>query len=154
MTLHDLILNSRPLTPWSQGEKIPWDDLKFSARMLKEHLSQSHNAASRRTQKIEQHVHWIHQFILKEQPANILDLCCGPGFYTHRLNQLGHTCTGIDFGPASIAYAQKQNKPSHLHPFRYSSDRIRFKPRLGHAHQRRIQSLSIKRHATNSHQSR
>ena len=66
MTLHDLILNSEPLTPWAEGEKIPWDDPEFGARMLSEHLSQNHNAASRRTDKIDQHTSWIHHHILAE----------------------------------------------------------------------------------------
>ncbi|MDP6036926.1 MAG: class I SAM-dependent methyltransferase [Candidatus Latescibacteria bacterium] len=115
MTLHDLISNASPLKPWAEGEKIPWDDPEFSARMLKEHLSQQHNAASRRTEKIDQHINWIYHHILHERPANILDLCCGPGFYTQRLSQLGHTCTGIDFGPASIAYAREQtNKATYV----------------------------------------
>jgi hypothetical protein len=34
-------------------------------------------------------------------------LGCGPGFYSHRLAMLGHHCRGIDFGPASIEYAQQ-----------------------------------------------
>lgn len=67
MTLHDLILNSEPLTPWAEGKKIPWDDPEFSARMLSEHLSQNHNAASRRTDKIDQHTSWIHHHILHER---------------------------------------------------------------------------------------
>jgi SAM-dependent methyltransferase len=36
-------------------------------------------------------------------------LGCGPGFYLHRLAMLGHRCHGIDFGPASIEYAQQHN---------------------------------------------
>lgn len=32
--------------PWSEGEKIPWNEPAFSERMLKEHLSQNHDAAS------------------------------------------------------------------------------------------------------------
>jgi 2-polyprenyl-3-methyl-5-hydroxy-6-metoxy-1,4-benzoquinol methylase len=43
---------------------------------------------------------------LCNRPTAILDLGCGPGLYTSRLARLGHTCTGIDFGPAAIAYAR------------------------------------------------
>jgi SAM-dependent methyltransferase len=35
----------------------------------------------------------------------VLDLGCGPGLYTSRLAHLGHECLGIDYSPASIAYA-------------------------------------------------
>ncbi|MBN1920690.1 MAG: methyltransferase domain-containing protein [Anaerolineae bacterium] len=94
--------------PWEEGEKIPWNDPEFSQRMLSEHLSQAHDAASRRFDIIDRQVQWIHANVLQRQPTHILDLGCGPGLYSQRLAELGHTCTGIDFSPASIAYAQAQ----------------------------------------------
>lgn len=93
--------------PWAEGEKIPWNDPDFSERMLGEHLSQEHDAASRRGAVIDAHVAWIHNAILNGTPAKILDLCCGPGLYTSRLARLGHECVGIDFSPASIRYARE-----------------------------------------------
>jgi SAM-dependent methyltransferase len=92
-------------SPWSEGEKIPWNEPGFSQRMLQEHLSQEHDAASRRFEIIDTHVAWIHETLLGGQPAKILDLGCGPGLYSSRLARLGHSCVGIDFSPASIAYA-------------------------------------------------
>lgn len=93
--------------PWEEGEKIPWNDPDFSRRMLKEHLSQKHDAASRRTTILKKQVDWIHNFVLDRKPSHILDLGCGPGLYAARLAALGHVCHGIDFGPASIEYATK-----------------------------------------------
>lgn len=92
---------------WSEGEKIPWNDPEFSERMLKQHLTQEHNLASRRFEIIERHVDWIHNK-LGRKPSRILDLACGPGLYSSRLAKLGHICRGIDFSPASIKYARKQ----------------------------------------------
>ncbi|MEE4195062.1 MAG: class I SAM-dependent methyltransferase [Anaerolineae bacterium] len=114
MKLIDLIQRPAVPAPWTEGEKIPWNDPDFSARMLKEHLSQEHDAASRRFSVIEQHVAWLHNSILEGKSAKILDLGCGPGFYAQRLAQLGHRCVGIDFSPASIAYAQEQAASSGL----------------------------------------
>jgi ubiquinone/menaquinone biosynthesis C-methylase UbiE len=114
MHLTDLINRTPEPEPWAEGETIPWSDPDFSSRMLAEHLSQRHDAASRRSKKIDAHIDWIHRTVLQESPSQILDLCCGPGLYTHRLTQLGHICTGIDFGPASIAYARKQKKKDGL----------------------------------------
>jgi ubiquinone/menaquinone biosynthesis C-methylase UbiE len=93
--------------PWSEGEKIPWNDPEFSERMLKQHLSQEHNLASRRFEIIDKHIDWIHKK-LGEKPSKILDLACGPGLYSKRLTKLGHSCRGIDFSPASIKYAKEQ----------------------------------------------
>ena len=92
--------------PWTEGDNIPWNDPDFSQRMLKEHLRQDHDAASRRFEKIDAHVAWIHRQLLKGRSTRILDLCCGPGLYTNRLAKLGHTCVGIDYSPASITYAR------------------------------------------------
>jgi SAM-dependent methyltransferase len=108
MELLDLIHRTPRPEAWAEGDKIPWDDAAFSTRMLKEHLSQAHDAASRRAEIIDRHVRWIHTHLLHAEPSKILDLGCGPGLYTSRLASLGHTCTGIDFSPASIAYAREQ----------------------------------------------
>jgi len=106
MNLLDLINRTPIPEPWTEGYKIPWDDPAFSERMLQEHLTQEHDAASRRFEKIDAHVAWIHRELLEGRPTRILDLGCGPGLYASRLARLGHTCVGIDFSPASIAYAR------------------------------------------------
>jgi len=108
MKLKDLIYRKPVPDPWAEGDNIPWNEAAFSERMLKEHLSQDHDAASRKFDRIDQHVGWIHHHVLSETPSRVLDLGCGPGLYTSRLAKLGHQCTGIDYSPASIAYAQEK----------------------------------------------
>lgn len=108
MNLHELIVRKLPPEPWTEGEKIPWNDPDFSARMLKEHLTQDHDMASRRQAVIDRHVAWIHETCLQKKPGRVLDLGCGPGFYSQRLARLGHDCVGIDFGPASIDHARSE----------------------------------------------
>lgn len=114
MKLIEISRRQKVPPPWAEGEKIPWDAPGFSNRMLKEHLSQKHDAASRRFEIIDRHVTWIHETILNENPTRILDLGCGPGLYAHRLARLGHRCVGIDFSPASIAYAREQAEKEGL----------------------------------------
>lgn len=106
LTLADVIGRSPTPHPWKEGEKIPWDDRDFSQRMLREHLSQAHDAASRRSEIIDRQIDWIHSQVMASKPGRILDLGCGPGLYTSRLAQRGHQCVGIDFSPASVAYAR------------------------------------------------
>lgn len=114
MKLLEVIGRKSPPVPWAEGEKIPWSDPAFSQRMLAEHLSQQHDAASRRGELIDQHVTWLHEGVLAGRASTILDLGCGPGLYTSRLAQLGHQCVGIDYGPASIAYAREQAEQQEL----------------------------------------
>lgn len=108
MTLDDIVARQAAPEPWAEGDNIPWNEPGFSRRMLREHLSQAHDAASRRFETIDRHVAWIHSELLRGGPARVLDLCCGPGLYTSRLARLGHECVGIDFGPASIEYAREE----------------------------------------------
>ena len=107
MNIKQLIKRIETPEPWSEGEKIPWNDAGFSERMLEHHLTQKHDLASRRFEIIDRHVDWIHNK-LGGKPSKILDLACGPGFYSNRLTKLGHNCRGIDFSPASIKYAREQ----------------------------------------------
>jgi SAM-dependent methyltransferase len=93
---------------------LPWNEPGFSQRMLSEHLSQEHDAASRRFETIDRHVAWIHEHVLGGRPSRILDLCCGPGLYLQRLVALGHDGVGVDFGPAAIAHARQQAEATGL----------------------------------------
>jgi SAM-dependent methyltransferase len=105
-TLLDIVDRTPEPAPWSEGDNIPWDDPGFSERMLAEHLSQEHDLASRRSETIDHHVEWIFSEVLGSHPARLLDLACGPGFYTARLAGFGCECVGIDFSPASIRHAR------------------------------------------------
>jgi SAM-dependent methyltransferase len=107
MNLSDITKQQHPPEPWAEGDNIPWNDPGFSERMLKEHLSQNHDRASRRFETIDRHVGWIHEEVLQAKAAKILELTCGPGLYTSRLARLGHQCVGIDYAPAAIEYAKK-----------------------------------------------
>jgi len=104
MNLIDVVKRTPVPEPWGEGEKIPWNEPGFSKRMLKYHLSQDHDLASRRFTIIDKHVNFIHR--MAGGATKTLDLGCGPGFYTSRLTSLGYRCTGIDFSPASIEYAK------------------------------------------------
>jgi SAM-dependent methyltransferase len=112
--IFDLIKCKAVPEPWAEGDNIPWNESGFSERMLKEHLSQTHDMASRRFEVVDNHTEWIHQKLLEERQSKILDLGCGPGFYSSRLAKLGHECVGIDYSPASIRYATEQNEKENL----------------------------------------
>lgn len=74
--------------------------------MLREHLDQSHDLASRRAELIDAQVEYIHEQLLNGAPARVLDLACGPGLYAQRLAALGHSYVGIDFSPAAVTHAR------------------------------------------------
>ncbi len=114
MDLEDIIRRQLPPTPWAEGENIPWNDPAFSKRMLEEHLTQTHDLASRRFETIDRQVKWIHEEVLAGSPTRILELTCGPGLYTHRLAKLGHQCVGIDYAPAPIRYAEEMARREGL----------------------------------------
>lgn len=69
MKLTDIPARKSPPEPWSEGDNIPWNEPGFSRRMLREHLSQSHDLASRRSDKIDAHVGWIHREALCGSPT-------------------------------------------------------------------------------------
>ncbi len=82
--------------------------------MLQEHLSQDHDAASRKSTTIDAQVEWIHSEVLGGAAGRVLDLGCGPGLYTERLARRGHDCVGVDFSPASIEYARDRARSDGL----------------------------------------
>ncbi|MBP6471169.1 MAG: methyltransferase domain-containing protein [Chloroflexi bacterium] len=94
-------------TPWAYGGNLPWNDPAFSERMLREHLDQSHGAASRRTPERQIQLDWLWAALNLQPGAHILDATCGPGLYAVDLAKRGCQITGVDFSPASIAYARE-----------------------------------------------
>jgi SAM-dependent methyltransferase len=114
MHLSEFIERPARPEPWSEGDNLPWNDPDFSERMLKEHLTQDHNLASRRFPLIEQQIAWLLGVTGLVPPARILDLGCGPGLYTTRLARRGFTCHGVDFSPASIAHARTAAQQENL----------------------------------------
>ena len=97
---------SQPAVPWRDGVNLPWDDPLFSERMLREHLDQSHGAASRQQPELLRQVDWLWAHLDLHPGGHILDITCGPGLYAVELARRGAQVTGIDFSPASIRYAR------------------------------------------------
>ncbi|TWO83149.1 SAM-dependent methyltransferase [Shewanella algae] len=112
MNINKLISQHLPIRLSPNESKIPWNDADFSQRMLENHLSQEHDWASRKLTVIERQVDWLCSQLAPG--AKVLDLGCGPGFYTQLLAKRGFCCTGVDFSPASIAYAQQQAQAAGL----------------------------------------
>jgi SAM-dependent methyltransferase len=108
------VVERAQLRPWAEDEKIPWHEAGFSQRMLREHLTQAHDAASRRLELVDRHVRWL-AGLLESVPSRILDLACGPGLYSLRFGRLGHHCVGLDFSPASIQHASGQQEAGAEH---------------------------------------
>jgi SAM-dependent methyltransferase len=91
---------------WADGGNLPWNEPEFSARMLREHLDESHGAASRTARERALQIDWLWAKLGLASGMNVLDITCGPGLYAVELARRGCTVTGIDFSPASIAYAR------------------------------------------------
>jgi SAM-dependent methyltransferase len=94
--------------PLPQGAaNLPWDNPDFSQRMLREHLDQSHGAASRRRGEILHQVDWLWDRLSLREGSRILDVTCGPGLYAIELARRGCVVHGVDFSPAAIRHARE-----------------------------------------------
>lgn len=98
----------RPGRPplWEKGGNLPWNEPAFSERMLREHLDDSNGAASRITAERTLQIEWLWETLALQPGAHLFDITCGPGLYAVEFARRGCAVTGIDFSPASIAYAR------------------------------------------------
>ena len=96
-----------PPKPWLDDGNLPWNEPAFSERMLREHLDQSHGAASRTAAEREAQLAFMWDKLDLVDGRRVLDMTCGPGLYAVWLAEQGCFVTGVDFSPASIAYARE-----------------------------------------------
>ena len=101
------IYRRQPPVPWQERDNLPWDEPAFSERMLREHLDQSHGAASRRIPELRAQVQRMLEWLGLGPGAHLLDVTCGPGLYAAEFARAGLCVTGVDFSPASIRYAAR-----------------------------------------------
>ena len=107
-------INERPKPFQFYTARDLWTDEHTSAHMLRHHLDESSDVASRRAAFIDRSVEWIVSRFEVSNNTNICDFGCGPGLYTTRLARRGAQVTGIDFSPRSIAYARQQSTEAGL----------------------------------------
>jgi len=95
-----------------------WTDPHVSNAMLEYHLDDAHGLASRPKAQIAE----ICRNLNRRLPlagAHVLDLGCGPGLYAGHYLAFGAQVTGIDFSPASVAYARAALPDAEIHQANY-----------------------------------
>ncbi len=96
------------------GETCFWDDPHISKSMLKAHLEQAHDGASRKVIEIEKTVSYLISSGFLKTGDKVLDLGCGPGLYSSRLCGEKMKVTGLDISGRSIEYARSHAEKAGL----------------------------------------
>ncbi|SCM77185.1 Methyltransferase type 12 [uncultured Pleomorphomonas sp.] len=110
-TLADFLTRPTPFAV-STTETL-WTDPHIANEMLRFHLDESSDLASRRTSSIDAFVGWLDRRFPLSGSA-VTDLGCGPGLYTSRYAKRGAVVTGLDFSANSLAYARKTAEVASL----------------------------------------
>jgi SAM-dependent methyltransferase len=98
--------------PFDPPAELDWGNPEYARRLLREHLDQSHDGASRRRTVIAGQVRRLRR-LLPSPPARILDAGCGPGLYAVPLAALGYSVTGVDVSEAALRHAREVARQAH-----------------------------------------
>jgi len=98
---------------YEKGTAMMWTDPYIQTLLLKTHLDQNTDAASRKEESINRTVEWIFSSITQYE-VSVLDLGCGPGLYSEKMAERGHKVTGIDISNYALDYAKKSAKAKNL----------------------------------------
>ena len=102
----DLDEFNRKPEPFSRyTSDLLWTDPWIAQQMLKVHLDESTDLASRKSQTIDGIVEWFDRK-LGLSGKNVCDLGCGPGLYARRMATRGARVIGVDFSAGSIDHAR------------------------------------------------
>jgi SAM-dependent methyltransferase len=91
--------------PFDAAAELDWGRPEYARRLLREHLDQSHDGASRRRSVIASQVRRLRRLV-PPAPARILDAGCGPGLYAVPLATLGHDVTAVDVSAPALRHAR------------------------------------------------
>ena len=105
--LQDIAQRPEPFSRYTAMEL--WTRPHLARQMLRFHLNQETDLASRRFEIIDQVVDWIDSQ-LHLSGKRICDLGCGPGLYAQRFSNKGADVTGVDFSARSLEYADLKAK--------------------------------------------
>ena len=83
-----------------------WTDPHISEQLLRYHLDDDADGASRPGDFMDRSAAWIASEFGLAPGTAMLDLGCGPGQYTNRLARTGAAVTGVDFSSRSIEHAR------------------------------------------------
>lgn len=110
-TLADFLVRPAPFSV--STTELLWTDPHIAGEMLRFHLDETTDLASRRASAIDAFIGWLdRRFPLTG--AAITDLGCGPGLYTSRYAKRGAAVTGLDFSANSLSYARKAAEAAAL----------------------------------------
>ena len=107
-------INDRPIPFESYTASDLWTDDHISKQMLRLHLDEHGENASRTAAFIDRSVEWIVSPFRISSDTRIADFGCGPGLYTARLARQQAKVTGIDFSARSIQYATREAEQAGL----------------------------------------
>ena len=99
-------INARPKPFEFYTASDLWTDPHTSEQMLKYHLNEAIDVASRRAEFIDRSVAWIASHFQLGEGRSVIDFGCGPGLYTNRLARTGANVTGVDFSERSLRHAK------------------------------------------------
>lgn len=106
MRLSDLQARARRPEPFEPSEALFWDDPHISASLLRAHLDDGVEEATRPVASIRATVDRLVREGLVGPGVRVLDLGCGPGRYAELLASVGCDVTGVDLSTRSIAHAR------------------------------------------------
>lgn len=98
---------NKELELFQRNNESIWTDEHIRKSLLKAHLDENNDGASRKRDKRCKIIKWINDNINKN--SSIIDLGCGPGLYSYELGFLGYDVLGVDFNIDSIRYAIENN---------------------------------------------
>jgi SAM-dependent methyltransferase len=106
--MEDIRVRARRPEPFEPSEAPFWDDPYISGELLRAHLDDADEWASRPYSTIVATIDRLVRDGIVSPGTRVLDLGCGPGRYAEVLASVGCHVTGVDMSPRSIAYARER----------------------------------------------
>lgn len=96
-----------------------WTTSELEELVFQSYFTSSIEGGSENEKKINETIDFINEHYPPNKFLRILDLGCGPGFYSHKLAKLGYIVTGVDISQKALDYAETKSKEDNLDNLSY-----------------------------------
>lgn len=109
---------------FADGNMFLWSNEYIANNVLKKHLDFTEDCGTRKLSTVKRSAEWLSKNLSNK--GKVLDVGCGPGFYSSLIASKGNTVLGIDISKYNVKFAKRNNFLQEFTEYRVQDFRTKY----------------------------